>query len=163
MRDHHYGYLHQRPRICVLGRQGRNRTVPTCQHPLPNDWQRTINWRMGINVVFSLASICLSQTPYLERVLDRFGMKECRLVTTWLKNQALTIYKGDVVETRKFHALIRSQMYVAGQTLPMQSSTWSSLPHNQVRITGSQPNKYSYIFKEQPNYDSPTLSHPLPQ
>lgn len=38
---------------------------------------KPINCMVGINVAFSPSNIRLSQSAYLGRVLNRFGMKEC--------------------------------------------------------------------------------------
>lgn len=70
-----------------------------------------INWMVGINIVFSSEYIRLSQTAYLERVLKHFGMRECRPVSTPLKNQSLTRNPGKAIQTTKFQVVIGSLMY----------------------------------------------------
>lgn len=72
-----------------------------------------IKWMVGINILFSPENIRLSQMAYLERVLERFGRKECRLVSTPLENQSLTTHPREAIETTEFPAVIGCLMYAA--------------------------------------------------
>lgn len=77
-----------------------------------------ITWMVGINIVFSFENIHLFQTPYLERGLKRFSMKDCRPVSTPLENQSLTTHLREPIETTEFQALIGCLMYAAMGTSP---------------------------------------------
>lgn len=77
-----------------------------------------INWMVGINIIFSPDNIRLSQTTYIQRVLEQFDLKQCRPVSTQLENQALTMHSGEAFETTQFQAVIGCFMYAAVGTRP---------------------------------------------
>lgn len=80
-----------------------------------------INWIVRINLVFSDQEIRLTQTAYIQRVLERLKMMDCRTVTTPFENHGLIPAEPGTAkpkEIQHYQAVVRSLMYAATGTRP---------------------------------------------
>lgn len=78
-----------------------------------------ISWIVGINVVVSDKEIRLTQTAYIQRILERFEMIDCRTVTTPFENHGLIPAEpgtANTSEIQHYQAVVGSLMYAAKGT-----------------------------------------------
>jgi hypothetical protein len=80
-----------------------------------------LHWLLGIQIKFGPKSIELSQTPYIDSVLSRFGLQDCNLTILPIdQHTTLTRYNPeDVLKGIKtYQSMIRSIMYLVIITRP---------------------------------------------
>ncbi|KAI0992058.1 hypothetical protein K3495_g16128 [Podosphaera aphanis] len=81
----------------------------------------TLHWIHGIQIEYSNVGINLSQTAYIDRVLNRFSMQDCNPVSTPMEsNQRLmAAANGEPrVNATLYQQIIGSIMYIATGTRP---------------------------------------------
>jgi hypothetical protein len=73
-----------------------------------------LSFFLGLHICQSNQGICISQTKYIKEMLKRFGMEDCKLVTT-LMQTSCKLSKDDAsksTEQRKYRSIIGSLLYV---------------------------------------------------
>ena len=81
----------------------------------------TLHWLLGIQIEYSNAGISLSQTAYINRILDQFSMQDCNSVSTPIEcNQRLMMaIDGEPrANATLYQQIIGSIMYIVSSTRP---------------------------------------------
>ncbi|KAI0992496.1 hypothetical protein K3495_g15689, partial [Podosphaera aphanis] len=81
----------------------------------------TLNWLLGIQIEYTNVGITLSQTAYIDRVLNRFSMQDCNPVSTPIEsNQRLmAAIDGETrINATLYQQIIGSIMYMVTATRP---------------------------------------------
>jgi len=80
-----------------------------------------LHWLLGIQITFTNVGITLSQTTFIDKILNRFSMQDCKPVSTpidpkhWLKAVELDNQRTDATA---YQQIIGSLMYLVTGTRP---------------------------------------------
>jgi len=80
-----------------------------------------LNWLLGIQITFTDDGITLSQTTFIDKILNRFSMQDCKLVSTPLDpNHRLKAIEVDEqsTDTTAYQQIIGSLIYQVTGTRP---------------------------------------------
>ena len=82
---------------------------------------RTVHWLLGIQIEFLDSGIALSQSSCIDKILKRFGMFDCLLVTTPMEYQKViskNTSESKPDDIKHYQQLIRSLIYAVMGTRP---------------------------------------------
>ena len=85
-----------------------------------------LNWRLGIQITFTDDGITLSQTRFIDKILNRFSMQDCKPVSTPINsNHLLKAFSEDdeCTDATAYQQIIGSLMYLVTGTRPDLSYT----------------------------------------
>ena len=117
----------------------------------------TLHWLLGINITFTDAGITLSQTAFIEKILNRFGLQSCKSVSTPIDpNHRLTknLEQTDDKTTKAYQQIIGSLMYLVTGTRPdlaysiTHLSQFNTNPSNEHMATAKRVLRYLQGTKE---------------
>ena len=80
-----------------------------------------LHWLLGIQIDFTATGICLSQTTFIDKILDRFSMRDCNPVITPLDPNQRLIAASDNdtrADATQYQQIIGSLMYLVTGTRP---------------------------------------------
>ena len=79
-----------------------------------------LHWLLGIQIEYSQAGITLSQTAFIDKILNRFSMQDCNPVATPIDvNHRLMAATDDIrVDATSYQQIIGSFMYLVTGTRP---------------------------------------------
>ncbi|KAI1000192.1 hypothetical protein K3495_g8007 [Podosphaera aphanis] len=110
--------------IVLFGEQGAlmEDTVNLLKSEFKVNDMGTLHWLLGIQIGYiKNGSITLSQTAYIDRILNRFSMNDCNSTTTPLENNQRLMAADDGeprVDAKPYQQIIGSVMYLATGTRP---------------------------------------------
>jgi len=80
-----------------------------------------LNWLLGIQITFTHNGITLSQTTFIDKILNRFSMQDCKPISTPIDpNHRLMAIEVDEqsTDTTAYQQIIGSLMYLVTETRP---------------------------------------------
>src|SRR5258705_10905529 len=81
----------------------------------------TVHWLLGIQIEFLDSGIALSQSSYIDKILKRFGMFNCLLVTTLTEHGkilSINTAESKLDDTKRYQQLIGYLIYTVMGTQP---------------------------------------------
>jgi len=89
-----------------------------------------LNWLLGIQITFTGDGITLSQTTFIDKILNHFSMQDCKPVSTPIdSNHQLKAIEdhNEGTDANAYYQIIGSLMYLVSGTRPDLSYTITHL------------------------------------
>ena len=109
--------------ISLWGAPGR--LMDTTKQLLESEFQVTdlgdLHWLLGIKIDLTQLGITISQTAYIDKILERFGMKDCHSVTTPIdpNDHYVSVTEDErIADPSLYQQIIGSLMYTVIATRP---------------------------------------------
>lgn len=111
--------------LLVVG--GTQKEIDEVKHALTNEFKMTdlgpISWYLGLKIThdISAGTMFLSQAPYIEKILERFGMQQAKGVDTPMVRQNALVhaekgYQADSSTITWYQQAVGSLMYAMTET-----------------------------------------------
>jgi hypothetical protein len=88
---------------------------------------RELSFFLGLQIHQRNQGIFISQTKYIKEMLKRFGMEDCKPVTTPMQTSCKLRKDDDSNSTdqRKYRSMIRSLLYVTASQTRCNAGSWT--------------------------------------
>ena len=77
-----------------------------------------MSWFLGMKIEVSEDVVKISQVDYINRMLEKFGMKDCKQLSTPIAEKVSAISGGNAVDNGQYRAIVGSINYLACSSRP---------------------------------------------